>query len=47
MKISRYLKLLKIARYAPVIALAVSAVLSSEIGTTGERIPKGEDPSIF
>ncbi|MCS7098850.1 MAG: hypothetical protein RMH84_01015 [Sulfolobales archaeon] len=48
MKTSKYLKLLKIARYAPVVALAVSVVLGgSEIGTAGYRIPKGEDPSIL
>ncbi|MEM4867153.1 MAG: hypothetical protein QXZ60_05800 [Sulfolobales archaeon] len=48
MKVARYMKLLKIAKYAPIAVLAVSLLLSSgEIGATGERIPKGEDPSVF
>lgn len=48
MKVSRYMKLLKIARYAPITVLAISFLLSGqEFGTTGVRIPKGEDPSVL
>lgn len=48
MKVSRYIKLLKIAKYAPATVLAISILLSRyEFGTTGIRIPKGEDPSIL
>ncbi|MEM2288960.1 MAG: hypothetical protein QW271_06440 [Sulfolobales archaeon] len=48
MKVSRYVKLIKIARYAPIAVLAISLLLSSgDIGTTGDRIPQGEDPSVF
>ncbi|MCX8185249.1 MAG: hypothetical protein RMI56_01575 [Sulfolobales archaeon] len=48
MKTSRYLKLLKMARYTPIVVLAISTILNgSGIGTTGVRIPKGEDPSVL
>ncbi|MEM1917877.1 MAG: hypothetical protein QXT76_04785 [Sulfolobales archaeon] len=47
MKVSRYVKLLKIARYAPIAVLAISLLLSrGDVGTTGDRIPPGKDPSV-
>ncbi|MEM2055557.1 MAG: hypothetical protein QXY48_04360 [Sulfolobales archaeon] len=47
MKVSRYVKLLKIAKYAPIAVLAISLLLSrGDVGTAGDRIPKGEDPSV-
>jgi len=45
-KVSTYLKLAKVARYAPLAMLAATVVLR-ELLPTGERIPKGEDESVF
>lgn len=48
MKVNRYIKLLKLAKYTPVAVLAISALLSRNlVGTTGVKIPPGEDPSIL
>lgn len=48
MKVNRYIKLLKLAKYTPITVLAISILLSRNlIGTTGVKIPPGEDPSIF
>ncbi len=48
MKVKNYIRLLKIAKYAPLAVLAVSLALrGGGVGTTGTRIPKGEDPSVF
>ncbi|MEM2007292.1 MAG: hypothetical protein QXI94_07240 [Sulfolobales archaeon] len=48
MKVGGYVKLLKLAKYAPIAVLAISLLLSrGDVGTTGDRIPKGEDPSVF
>jgi len=47
MKVSRYVKLIKIARYAPIAVLAISLLLSSgDVGIAGDRIPPGKDPSV-
>jgi hypothetical protein len=43
-KVDRYLKLVKVARYAPLAILATGIVLS-ELLPTGEAIPKGKDDS--
>lgn len=43
-KVSTYLKLVKVARYAPLAVLAATLVLR-EVLPTGDRIPKGEDDS--
>ncbi len=45
-KVERYLKLVKVARYAPLAILATTIVLS-EVLPTGEAIPKGKDDSVF
>ena len=45
-KVDRYLKLVKVARYAPLAILATTIVLR-EILPTGEAIPKGKDDSVF
>lgn len=48
MKVDTYLKLIKIARYAPLIALVAALLLNEgKVGTLGERIPKGKDDSLF
>ncbi len=45
-KVGTYVKLLKLAKYSPVIALAVAILLKeTEIAPTGVEIPKGQDPS--
>jgi hypothetical protein len=45
-KVGRYLKLVKVARYAPLAILATSIVLR-ELLPTGDAIPKGEDDSVL
>lgn len=48
MKVKSYVRLIKILRYAPLAILAVSLLLrGADVEVTGDRIPKGEDPSIF
>ncbi len=47
-KVSTYLRLLRLAKYSPIIALAVALLLEgADIAPAGERIPKGEDPSVL
>ena len=43
-KVDRYLKLVKVARYAPLAILATGIVLS-ELLPTGDAFPKGKDDS--
>jgi hypothetical protein len=48
MKVKNHVRLLKVARYAPLAILAVSLILKSRnISATGVMIPPGEDPSVF
>jgi len=43
-KVDTYLKLVKVARYAPLAVLAATVVLR-ELLPTGDAIPKGKDDS--
>lgn len=43
-KVGTYLKLAKVARYAP-LAVLVATVVLRELLPTGEAIPKGKDDS--
>ena len=45
-KADKYLKLVKVARYAPLAILATGIVLS-ELLPTGDAFPKGKDDSVL
>ena len=45
-KVGTYLKLVKVARYAPLAVLAATVALR-ELLPTGDAFPKGADDSIF
>jgi hypothetical protein len=45
-RVNRYLKLVKVARYAPLAILATGIILS-ELLPTGDAIPKGKDDSVL